>query len=153
MAVRSYDSPDLRRQLAEWNRRLYEDGFDDVETAGPDGPLQDQVSNAGTRCSTTTALEGYAAGGTTLLAVVLAAQHEALEALYTPALWRGLPARARRWWALQVFAGLSEARAMALLCRRQGRLPSGHELRMARRWRATILARIEAVRRAGGDDE
>lgn len=150
MAVRSQDVPDLRRLLAEWNRRLYEDGHDDIETAGPDGPVWDQVSNGGQ-------LGGYdfAAGSVGqgaeqgqndygVLLMALAVHNEACEALYSPAVWRGLPPRARRWWALQALAGLSHTRARHL-----ARVPQHR----AERWRAMILARIATARRHEADDD
>lgn len=142
MAVRQHDSPELRRLTAEWNRRLYEDGFVDVETAGPDGPLHDLVSNAGARCSSPEALEACA-GATMQLALALGAHQEAREALYRPEIWRGLPPRARRWWALQVL-GLSYTRARRL---------AGVPQHRAERWRRLILARIEGIRRSETDDD
>ena len=153
--------PELGELLVEWNRRLYEDGFEDVETAGPDGPMWDQVtsgrvfsasaprifsggSEAEVVLSESDTLEGYAAEGAALLATLLTLQHEAREALYEPDVWRGLPSRARRWWALQALAGLSYSRATAL---------AGVHRRQARRWRRVILERIEGGRRGEGDDE
>jgi hypothetical protein len=152
------DSQDLRRLTAVWKRRLYEDGQDDIETLGPDGPLWDQVSNAGQRLSHDSAggghpdeyglLEkshlGHPVRDYRVLITTLATLEEAREALYQPAVWRGLPARARRWWALQALAGLSHTRA---------RLLAGVSRRHARRWRAVIVARIEGGRRREVEDE
>jgi hypothetical protein len=153
MTVPLYDSLELRRLQAEWKRRLYEDGHDDCETLGPDGPLWDQVTNAGQRLArdgSSPALDepdGHAlpeARDYRVLMTTLATLDEAREALYQPAVWRGLPARARRWWALQALAGLSHTRA---------RLLAGVSRRHARRWRAVIVARIESGRRREPDDE
>lgn len=74
----------------------------------------------------------------------LALQSEARDALYVPAVWRGLPARARRWWALQALGTLSYTRA---------RLLARVSKRQARRWRVVIVARIESRRRDEPEDD
>jgi len=158
MAVPPSDSQEFHRLQAEWKRRLYEDGQDDIETLGPDGPLWDQVSNAGQRLAGRESAGGHPdecglfdephpgrpVRDYRVLLTTLATLDEAKEALYQPAVWRGLPARARRWWALQALAGLSHTRA---------RLLAGVSRRHARRWRAVIVARIEGGRRREVDDE
>jgi hypothetical protein len=140
--VSYWETAAFRRLQRDTYRGLYEAGFSDLEAIGwEDGPLRDNVETARVLHPRPDVMESCVADSAPVVAAVRGIHATALEALDEPAIRRGLPERARRWWRLQLdpcnFTATVAARCV------------GASKREAARWSATIKARIAARGRAG----
>jgi hypothetical protein len=115
-SVRYWETPSFRKLQREWTRKLAESGFRDIEQANG------LESHADTEAMPVDIeLEAATAG-------------RARDALSDEVLWRGLPPKARKFWALVVTLGFDVKPA--------GRIV-GVSRRRAEGWRDEILRRIE----------
>lgn len=94
--MRYHETPEFKRLSREWNRILRDDGFQDLETLGPEGPLNHHEREREAR-------------------PLPLPPERAREALWEPKVWKGLPPRARRLWGYVVLAGFSPRRAAETL--------------------------------------
>jgi hypothetical protein len=131
-----HEDPAFRAEQAHWYRRLREDGFDDVEGGRLDGygHLNSDVDSERVFVPQTEAvLDQCAAEAEVVADAVLGIHQAATEALYRPEVWRGLPRKARVWWAFQALAGWQPRRAAEALRLHHDRTD---------RWAAIIRDRI-----------
>jgi hypothetical protein len=137
-----WETAAFRRLQRDTYRGLYEAGFSDLEAIGwEDGPLRDSIETARVLHPRPDVMESCVSDSAAIVAAVRGIHSVALQALDEPAIWRGLPVRARRWWRLLVdpYDLLPTVAARCV----------GASKREAARWSATIKARIAARGRAG----
>jgi hypothetical protein len=129
--TRYWETASFRRLQRDWTRRLAESGFRDIETMDGRQMHADTEEPWGQRhvmVSRSTRREAPA------VQLFAAARERAREALNDEMLWRGLPPRARKFWALVATLGFDVKPA--------GRIV-GVSRRKAEGWRDEILRRIE----------
>jgi hypothetical protein len=138
-----WETPQFRRLQRATYRGLYEAGFSDLEAVGwEDGPLRETIETRRVlRPTSLDAMEACVTESVAVTAAVRGIATAALDAIDEPAIWRGLPVRARLWWRLLVEpSGLDPTVAARYV---------GASKREAARWLVTIKARIAARGRAG----
>jgi hypothetical protein len=141
--MRYWETPAFRRLQRGTYQGLYEAGFSDLEAIGwEDGPLRDTVEAARVlHPSSLAVMDACVAESLPIVAATDGIHEAALEAFDEPAIWRGLPVRARQWWRLLAQPyDFTFARAARCV---------GASKREMLRWSATIKARIAARGRAG----
>jgi hypothetical protein len=142
---RYWETASFRRLQREWTRRLAESGFRDIETADGNGyhrdteasilPVDIKMSNGDGHAPISAASRRRRQEGTRdMLEFHRATRERARRALDDEMLWRGLPPRARKFWALVATLGFDVKPA--------GRIV-GVSRRKAEGWRDEILRRIE----------
>lgn len=135
------EEPEFRRLQALWQRVLHEDGFNDIERAGEDGPLDNPLAEGAIFSPQAPgALDTAVDEAAPVLAAAFAIESAAREALWQKDIWRGLPRRARKVWALMVIASWSVTRAAAFV---------RADDRTAFRWTRAVQERIASRSRRG----
>jgi hypothetical protein len=135
MSKKFYETDEFKKQNTFWKKELYESGFDDIETAGEDGPLRnDAADNFEVFAPAPDILDQCSQESVDVSDAVSSIHDRARGALDSPAVWAGLPPAARRWWALVVLAGWSDERAKWHVGIRSNDVTT--------KWRKTILARL-----------
>jgi hypothetical protein len=117
-----WETKEFKKLNYECKMELYALGFDDIERSGDDGPLDDPQgwpNKAGTLLplqSGASDFEMEAEGDESLESEQVQSSVDSIndvarDSLNDPETWKGLPAKAKRWWALQVLCGWSSKRA------------------------------------------
>jgi hypothetical protein len=110
-----WETKEFKKLNYEWKMKLYEAGHDDIERSGDDGPMDDPQgwpNKAGTLLplqSGASDFEMEAEGDESLESEQVQSSVDSIndvarDSLNDPETWKGLPAKAKRWWALQVSA-------------------------------------------------
>lgn len=135
------EHPEFRRLQAQWDRVLLEDGFTDIERAGEDGPLDDPLGpGALLYFYDSETLGTLVEASEPMLDAAFSIEAAAREALWQDDIWKGLPGRARKVWALMVIASWSVTRAASFV---------KADDRTAFRWTRIVRERIAERSRRG----